>query len=80
MSPYELEVVDVVFIFFGEIWARFNVEQGLVEWVHGQGNIQDTKCDAEKWEPGDLSFPHHYVLIDHVSELDNKNKKKRIVF
>ena len=31
MFPYELEVVDVVFIFFGEIWARFNVEQGLVE-------------------------------------------------
>jgi len=43
MFPYELEVMDVVFIFFCEIWARFNVEQGFVQGIHGQNDVQDTK-------------------------------------
>jgi len=78
MFPYELEVMDVVFIFFCEIWARFNVEQGFVQGIHGQNDVQDTKWDTEKWEPWDLSFSYHYVLIDHISELW-KNKKKNWV-
>jgi len=75
-SIYELEVMDVVFVFLCEIRAGFNVEQRNIHGIHGQHDIQDTKTNSKQRKPRNLSFSHHDVLVDQVSELDIKAHKE----